>query len=128
MLELTRFIKSIGVVRLAAMGVVAAVLMGFFALIISRVTAPYMVPLYTDLSFEDSAAIVDELESQAVVYDLRNEGGIILVPKENVLRLRMSLAESGLPSGQGASGHPRTAIVSARHRSANSVDCAQSTR
>ena len=99
MLELTRFIKSIGVVRLAAMGVVAAVLMGFFALIISRVTAPYMVPLYTDLSFEDSAAIVDELESQAVVYDLRNEGGIILVPKENVLRLRMSLAESGLPSG-----------------------------
>lgn len=99
MLELTRFIKSVGVVRLAAMGVVAAVLMGFFALIISRVTAPYMVPLFTDLSFEDSAAIVGELEGQAVTYDLRNEGAIILVPKDNVLRLRMSLAESGLPSG-----------------------------
>ncbi|MEH6728562.1 MAG: flagellar basal-body MS-ring/collar protein FliF, partial [Hyphomicrobiales bacterium] len=81
------------------MGVVAAVLMGFFALIISRVTAPYMVPLFTDLSFEDSSAIIEQLESQAVSYDLRAEGAVILVPKDNVLRLRMSLAENGLPSG-----------------------------
>lgn len=99
MLELTRFFKSIGISRLAAMGVVAAVLMGFFALIISRVTAPYMVPLFTDLSFEDSSAIIEQLESQAVSYDLRAEGAVILVPKDNVLRLRMSLAENGLPSG-----------------------------
>ncbi|WP_306260869.1 flagellar basal-body MS-ring/collar protein FliF [Pararhizobium sp. IMCC21322] len=99
MLELTRFFKSIGVARLAAMGVVAAVLIGFFVLIISRVTSPYMVPLFTDLTFEDSAAIIEQLESQAVPYDLRGEGAVVLVPKENVLRLRMSLAESGLPSG-----------------------------
>ncbi len=99
MLELTRFFKSIGIARLAAMGVVAAVLMGFFALIISRVTSPYMVPLFTDLSFEDSSAIIEQLESQAVPYDLRAEGAVVLVPKDNVLRLRMSLAENGLPSG-----------------------------
>lgn len=97
--ELTRFFQSIGVVRLAAMGVVAAVLLGFFALIISRVTAPYMVPLFTELTFEDSAAIVEQLEAQAVPYDVRSEGSIVLVPKDNVLRLRMSLAESGLPTG-----------------------------
>lgn len=97
--ELTRFFQSIGAVRLAAMGVVAVVLVGFFALVISRVTAPYMVPLFTDLTFEDSSAIVEQLEAQAVSYDLRNEGTIVLVPKDNVLRLRMSLAESGLPSG-----------------------------
>lgn len=97
--ELARFFQSVGVVRLAAMGVVAAVLVGFFALIISRVTAPYMVPLFTELSFQDSSAIVEQLESQAIPYDVRNEGSIVLVPKDNVLRLRMSLAESGLPSG-----------------------------
>ncbi len=99
MLELTRLFKSIGIARLAAMGVVAAVLMGFFALIVSRVSAPYMVPLFTDLTFEDSAAIIEQLESQAVPYEMRAEGAVVLVPKENVLRLRMSLAESGLPSG-----------------------------
>lgn len=97
--EFSRFFKSIGVARLAAMGVVAVVLMGFFALIISRVTAPYMVPLFTDLTFEDSSAIVEQLESQAIPYDLRGEGAVVLVPKDNVLRVRMSLAESGLPSG-----------------------------
>lgn len=99
MLELSRFFNSIGIARLSAMGVVAVVLMGFFVVIISRVTAPYMVPLFTDLSFEDSSAIVEQLEGQAVPYDIRSEGAVILVPKDNVLRLRMSLAESGLPSG-----------------------------
>src|ERR1700722_15585853 len=58
-----------------------------------------MTPLFTDLSYEDSSAIVKDLERQGVVYELRNDGGTVMVPKDRVARLRMSLAGEGLPKG-----------------------------
>jgi len=60
-----------------------------------------MVPLFTDLSAEDSASIIKDLERQAIAYQLKNDGAIVMVPKDNVARLRMKLAESGLPKGGG---------------------------
>ena len=83
------------------MGVVSLALMAFFAFLIVRATAPQMTPLFTDLSVEDSSGIIKELERQGIPYDIRNDGGIVLVPKEQVPRLRMKLAESGLPKGGG---------------------------
>ena len=79
---------------------VTAALIGFFAFVIMRVTTPQMTTQYTLLSLEDSSSIKD-LERQGVAYELRNEGGIILVPKDKVTRLRMKLAEGGLPKGGG---------------------------
>jgi len=95
------FARTLGPTRLAAMGAVTVALIGFFAFLIARVTAPTMVPLFTDLSLEDSAAIIKDLERQAVPYEMRNDGAIILVPKDRVSRLRMKLAEGGLPKGGG---------------------------
>ena len=83
------------------MGAVTIALMAFFAVLILRVTAPQMVPLFTDLAIDDSASIVKELERQGIAYDIKNQGTIVLVPKEQVPRLRMKLAESGLPKGGG---------------------------
>ena len=60
-----------------------------------------MTTLFTDLTFEDSSAIVKDLERQGIPFELRNDGGTILVPKEKVTRLRMKLAEGGLPKGGG---------------------------
>src|ERR1700731_1477270 len=83
------------------MGAVTIALIGFFVFLIMRVTTPQMTPLFTDLAYEDSAAIVKELDRQAVPYELRNDGNIVLVPKDRVARLRMSFAEGGLPKGGG---------------------------
>ena len=80
---------------------VTVALVGFFGFLILRVTAPQMTPLFTDLSLEDSTAIVKELERQGISYELRNDGEIVLAPKDRVPRLRMTLAESGLPKGGG---------------------------
>ena len=93
------FLKALGPARLAAMGVVTTVLIGFFAFIMMRVTEPVLSPLYTDLSFDDSIQITKLLETQNVAHEVRDEGAVILAPKEQILRLRMQLAESGLPSG-----------------------------
>jgi flagellar M-ring protein FliF len=98
---LLEFVKTIGVARIGAMLAVTAALVGFFAFLILRVTAPQMTPLFTDLSYEDSAAIVKELERQGINYELRNDGNIIMVPKDRVARLRMSLAGESLPKGGG---------------------------
>jgi len=95
------FLKSLGAARIAAMVAVTCALIGFFAFLILRVTAPAMTTLFTDLSFEDSAAIVKDLERQAIPYELRNDGAIVMVPKDRVARMRMKLAEAGLPKGGG---------------------------
>ena len=98
---LVEFVKALGASRIAAMGAVTIALVGFFAFLMLRVTAPQMTPLFTDLTFDDSAQIVKELDRQGVPYELRNDGNIIMVPKDRVARLRMSLAEGGLPKGGG---------------------------
>src|SRR3954467_5492504 len=84
-----------------AMGAVALTLTGFFSFLMVRVTAPQMVPLFTDLSIDDSASIIKDLERQGIQYTLKNDGAIVMVPKDNVARLRMKLAEAGLPKGGG---------------------------
>jgi flagellar M-ring protein FliF len=80
---------------------VTAALIGFFAFVIMRVTTPQMTTLFTDLSTEDSSGIIKELERQAIPYELRNDGATIMVPKDKVTRLRMKLAEGGMPKGGG---------------------------
>jgi flagellar M-ring protein FliF len=84
-----------------AMVAVTAALIGFFAFVIMRVTTPQMTTLFTDLSIEDSSGIIKDLERQGIQYELRNEGSAIMVPKDKVTRLRMKLAEGGLPKGGG---------------------------
>ena len=84
-----------------AMVAVTAALIGFFAFVIMRVTTPQMTTLFTDLSAEDSSGIIKDLERQAIPYELRNDGAVIMVPKDKVTRLRMKLAEGGLPKGGG---------------------------
>jgi flagellar M-ring protein FliF len=95
------FFRTLGAARILAMGAVTIGLLAFFAFLILRVTAPQMAPLFTDLSMEDSAAIVKDLERQSIPYDIKGDGAVVLVPKEQVPRLRMKLAESGLPKGGG---------------------------
>ena len=99
--SLVSFLKGLGAARLTAMVAVAAALIGFFGFVIMRVTTPQMTTLFTDLSFEDSSGIIKELERQAIPFELRNDGAVIMVPKDKVTRLRMKLAEGGLPKGGG---------------------------
>jgi flagellar M-ring protein FliF len=95
---LFKFFNRLGLARLAAMGVVAALTLGFIAFLVMRASTPQLAPLYSGLSFEDSAAIIKELQTQNVPYELRGDGDTVLVPRDQITQLRMALAENGLPT------------------------------
>jgi flagellar M-ring protein FliF len=96
--SLLQFVNRLGLARVAAMAVVAVLILGFFAFLIMRASSPQMAPLYTGLTLEDSAAIVSELQTQNIPYELRGDGDTVLVPRDQITAIRMSLAEDGLPS------------------------------
>ncbi|MFZ1922716.1 MAG: flagellar basal-body MS-ring/collar protein FliF [Xanthobacteraceae bacterium] len=101
MRSLVEFAKTLGAPRIAAMGAVTLALIGFFAFLMVRVTTPQMTPLFTGLSLDDSASIAKELDREGITYELRDDGNVIMVPRDKVARLRMTMAESGLPKGGG---------------------------
>ncbi len=98
---LITFFSRLGAARLAAMVVVAMGLVGFFGYMIMRITTPPMGVLFSDLSVDDSAAILKELDRQQIKYQIRGDGSQILVPADIVPRTRMRLAEGGMPKGGG---------------------------
>jgi flagellar M-ring protein FliF len=79
----------------------AATVTGMFAM--SRLTGgTTMGTLYADLEPEAAAAIVDQLDAQAVPFELSDGGRVIQVPAEQVDALRLDLSAQGLPSsGEG---------------------------
>lgn len=95
--NLGELLQKLGVARIAAMAVVAVMLVGFFAFIIIRSTTPQLAPLYTNLEFDDSAAIIAELSAMGTTYEIRADGATILVPRDEITTIRMNLAQNGLP-------------------------------
>jgi flagellar M-ring protein FliF len=100
-----RFLRELGQTRLIALVGAAIFTLALIFFITTRITTPSMTPIYTDLSIDDSAKIVAELEKQSIPYELRANGTQILVPADQMLRLRLSLAQVGLPSGGSLVGY-----------------------
>ncbi len=105
MSTITETAKSLGTAKIATIAAAAAIIIGFFIMITFRVSTANMTPLYNDLSLEDSGKIVNELEKQAIPYELRSNGTQIVVPSDKVLRLRMSMAQMNLPSNGSIVGY-----------------------
>ena len=92
-------LRSLGPARLAILGLVGAATLGFFVFLTGRVTNPDMALLYGGLPAQDSGEIVSNLEQLKVPYEVTPDGSRILVPGDQVARLRLAMAEQGLPSG-----------------------------
>ena len=86
---------------MGAIGALTAVILALVAFGVMRYSQPQMTTLFSDLSLTDSTSVINELESQNILYEIRQEGAVILVPADQKLRLRMKLAEEGLPVGGG---------------------------
>jgi flagellar M-ring protein FliF len=91
------FFKSVGAARFGVMAGVAAVLTAFFLYIAGAITEPPKTILFSGLESRDAAAVTAKLDGMAVKYDVK-DGGTILVPADQVTKLRMALAQDNLPA------------------------------
>jgi len=64
------------------------------------ITAPTQAPLFSNLASSDASAIVDELNAEGVTYTLADGGQTIMVAKDQVYNLRLTMSGKGLPAGQ----------------------------
>jgi len=92
-------LRNLGATRVLTMGAVVLGVVAFIIFLTTRLTTPHMALLYGDLGMSDSSRIVRVLEAANVTYEIRNNGAQIFVPDDRVLRMRMSMADQGLPSG-----------------------------
>src|ERR1700693_5584493 len=58
-------------------------------------------PLFTGVSPEDGAAIIQKLRESGVEYRLPEGGGSVLVPSARLAELRLNMAAAGLPETGG---------------------------
>ena len=91
------FFKQVGAARFGVMAGVAAVLTAFFLYIAGAITEPPKTILFSGLESRDAAAVSAKLDGMAVKYDVK-DGGTILVPADQVTKLRMALAQDNLPA------------------------------
>jgi len=96
---LLQVLRSLGTGRLIAVAAVGLLSIGFFAFVMERVGGTDMALLYSDLSLEEGSQIVAKLDGQGIEYEVRGDGSQIFVPREDVLRMRMAMAQEGLPTG-----------------------------
>jgi flagellar M-ring protein FliF len=94
---LPEFFKTVGAARFGVMAGVAAVLTAFFLYIAGAITEPPKTILFSGLESRDAAAVTAKLDGMAVKYDVK-DGGTILVPADQVTKLRMALAQDNLPA------------------------------
>ncbi len=93
--------RRFGAARLAAMLAVTLALIGFFAFVMLRMSQPAMGVLFAELSSQDVSAIIKDLDTRGIKYELRGDGQTILAPRADVPKLRLELAGKGIPSGGG---------------------------
>lgn len=99
MQALIQGLRALGPVRLAAMGVVAAAVLGLIGLLAVSSGRARMALLYGGMDLNDSAQAADQLAHQHIPFQLVSGGTAILVPEDLVPQARVALAKSGLPAG-----------------------------
>lgn len=104
MQKLVVLFRTLGPVRAAFIAAVAALMIGAFGWLILGSDDASQSLLYADLEMSEASRILQHLDMAKVPYRLGADGTAIYVPSDQVGRLRVALAEQGLPSG-GSTGY-----------------------
>jgi len=91
--------RTVAIIGIAVL-VLGAIALGTF------LTQPKYSPLFSGLDGADASAIVDQLKTDGIPYELSNGGSTIMVPQENVYDARLKAAAAGMPTaGAGQPGY-----------------------
>lgn len=99
-IPLNEILQRFGAGRLLTMAGIGLCLMAFFGYIMVRANQPEMALLFGQLEAADGR-IVERLKSMSIPFEVKGDGTQIYAPAGDVARLRMELAQDGMPAGGG---------------------------
>jgi len=104
---LLQTLRNLGPMRLTAIGGVGVLVLSLLIFATVQMSSGNLAPLYPNeiADSAESGQIVQRLEQMQVAVEVRNGGKQILVPADQVDRLRIALAAEGLPSGGSGPGN-----------------------
>ena len=91
-------IKNLSPGRLASIAAIVIFLISFFVYLATKLNTGDYALLYTDLEMEDAKQIVQHLETANIKYRLTKNGTEILVPEEDVNKMRIDTADLAMAS------------------------------
>lgn len=97
-MDFSALLQRIGLSRLIISGGIILVTGWFFYMFFTFATTPDMGLLYGNLEPKDASRIIAKIEERGIPVNVRGDGTQIFVPVDQIPRLRMDLAEVGLPS------------------------------
>jgi flagellar M-ring protein FliF len=97
--NLTTSLKNLGTGKLAALGGTALLMIVIFGFMMVKMGDTKMQTLYAGLDPADVNQIVAQLEVMKVPYKVAEDGKVISVVPESVGKVRLRMAEVGLPHG-----------------------------
>lgn len=95
-------LKALGGKKLAALGLIFALVVGIISIAAYYLSRPAFEVLYAGLDREDVSRIGAALKSSGVAFDVNPEGNAVSVPYGQTAQARMLLAERGLPQSANA--------------------------
>lgn len=81
-------------------GIAASIALGVSVVLWSR--TPEMLPLYSNLSSKDSAAVIEALQRREIPFRVDDITGTVMVSGSDIHRTRIQLASEGIPSSAGS--------------------------
>ncbi|MEZ5278654.1 MAG: flagellar basal-body MS-ring/collar protein FliF [Opitutaceae bacterium] len=95
--------RQLGLNQRISLSLAAVVVIAAMAGMLAWASRPDMQLLYGRLDPKDAGDIAAALDAQSIPYRIEGGGGSIMVPRDQVHRIRMDLASKGIPTG-GAIG------------------------
>jgi flagellar M-ring protein FliF len=77
---------------------VAAALTGFFLYVFGMIAEAPKAILFSGLEGREATSVITKLQALNIPYEQKGDGGTILIPSDQVSKIRMQLAAEGLPS------------------------------
>lgn len=99
------FLKNLSKTKIAAVIGAALSVLVVVGMLVYNISKPTMVPLFGELSQEDASLVVSKLQAMGKTYTSDQTGKTIMVPANDVLPIRMQLAQDGIPSDSKILGY-----------------------
>ena len=98
---MNEILQRFGTSRVITMAGIGLGLMTFFGYIMVRANQTEMALLYNQIEAAEGGRILEKLKTMGIPFEVKGDGTQIYAPIDDISRLRMELAQSGMPSGGG---------------------------